>query len=700
MSLVAWYPLNGDLKNLGLSDYNIVEKTIQYADGKLGQAANFLRNSNSTLGIQNSPIKTAVFSVSGWLYSGDTTNNYGCWLCCRKSTGKGFSIFRTPENKLRLDILGSQWITDYIVPIDQWFHLIVTFDNGLVKYYINGELKQTETETSYSIEQLGTVMTIGSSNINALTGNNHWYGKMNDIKIFDHCLSKVEVKEVYKTPILKYTFDYPFVSQNISTPSIETIDGVLDMSSKLTGTDNSCINIGVIINNKNYITLDNYITLSFDIEIENLSVVEGRTSGTMMLQANSKNSEGTTLWNNIITNNDLEKKTRYFLSEAGDRDINLSIDGKYHISRTYKIGQDTLTSVSNWIVQIRTNYIVGGKAKVSNFRVVLGKYEQNFDGTDGIIYDESGYGNNGEIVASSEDSKVTSYSQDSAIGMGCYLSKKINESGENVYTAIQTKDVFPAIPEFTLSFWINLKDYATETGSVSDTFIGCAESQDKWGIWIRHSYDRLYVTLYTKTIDTTGIKLDLDRWYNIVVTAQNEGKGRVYIDGELVVEESISSGVDWGNAKFTIGDLKKDRGLSFNGRIDDIRMYASVLDGKEIKKMYLNREKVDVDGNLYCGEINEAKEYREYIENNVGRLKYIKLDYIEALGEQYIDTGVKPTKDIAIQVKYFVSDYTQERNYIFGTYTNNGQKNRYQFTHTSESNNYLFGFGSTTKKRN
>ena len=647
MSLVAWYPLNKDTRNLGNSDYNITQSGINLVDGKIGQAANFPRNTSSTLTMKKSPIKSETFSISGWLYLNNViSGGHYCWVSCRKAIGQGLSVFVNPQKKLRLDLLANatsgQWITNYEFPIGQWVHITITFNKGIATYYVNGEYQESRTIEQYSTDTLATAMSIGASSTNGSSLGNSWDGKMNDLRFYDHCLSQAEVKEVYKTLILKYSFDYPIVSPIISRQTGDTINGKLDISSKLNGANNSCVNIGTIINNNEYIIQNDYITLSFDIEIKGLSVAEGQTSARMMLQDQGRDIEGTTKWNVFITNNDVEKKGRTFLNNSEDGEFLLSNDGKYHIVRTYKIPQSALDIVNNWTVQIRIDYIQGGTAIVSNFKVVLGKYETICEGTNNVVYDESGFKNDGMLLTSDEDRAKTSYSTDSIIGNGCYLSKRTNQAGEGTYGIIRMNEPFPSIKEFSVSFWVNLSKYTDNESS----FIGCSQDSNTWAMWIRHTSNNLTFTLYNNSLGISQ-QLELNKWYYIAATAQSEGKMKVYINGEQVGEKDISSGTDWENSYFTVGDLRKDRGLSFNGRIDDVRVYATALNDKDIKKLYLDRTKIDNYGNLYCNEMNEYLKEVEYIESN---------------GAEYIDTGIIPTINTGIVMDFqLTQDIKQQR---------------------------------------
>ena len=121
---MAWYPLNGDLKNRGLEDYNIVDKKVIYEKGRIGKTVAF---NESFLKVDGCPIKNTIYSISLW-FKITKTNVAHTLVCSRTQTGFGFSIFILQSNKLRIDasILATnqEWVTDYICKVGYGTHCI------------------------------------------------------------------------------------------------------------------------------------------------------------------------------------------------------------------------------------------------------------------------------------------------------------------------------------------------------------------------------------------------------------------------------------------------------------------------------------------------------------------------------------------------------------------------------------------------
>lgn len=308
----------------------------------------------------------------------------------------------------------------------------------------------------------------------------------------------------------------------------------------------------------------------------------------------------------------MEEVRRYGFTEGTESYINLLKNGLYHIERCYKITTASQYS-QNISIEIRCDYLLNGTATISNFKAVLGKKEILSDGTGGILYDESGFGHNATVMGSSNFLPTIYYSTDAKIGEGCYQSKTITDGGENTYGVVRTSKIFDEVPEISISFWLYVPEIDNNTGD--NTILGCSSNAENYGIWIRRDGVSLVSTLYHTSLSPTT--LQRDRWHYIVVTAQKQGDLKVYLNGELSQSKSNITGVDWESAYLTIGDLRYNRGLELDGKIDDLKIYATVLDETYIKKMYQERVKVDNNGNMSCGELIEVRDDNIFSFDNV-----------------------------------------------------------------------------------
>ena len=208
MALQVWLPLNGNLKNKGCANVTFTQPDLTYTSGKIGQCAYF---SN---GIKTNTVTVSAlnginnFSVAMWikLPSNQTyTNfadviNFGCYL------GNKTGTLRLEHYSSSLSWFGNTIFTgsngagnygsNKIGQNDTWQHLVMTCDGQKIYYYVNGYyLKEYSIPSDYLGANLNGKVTIGD------TGN---YSYLNDVRIYDHCLSIVEIKEISRGLVLHY----------------------------------------------------------------------------------------------------------------------------------------------------------------------------------------------------------------------------------------------------------------------------------------------------------------------------------------------------------------------------------------------------------------------------------------------------------------------------------------------------------------
>ena len=208
MSLQVWLPLNGDLRNQGLLDldYTIITSLTYTNDGKIGKALSggaIKMSADNTASVLNNQ----EFSFACWIYvnseAGSTTNRamlFGNEGMTAPNNRK-FSIFQYPscndlhiswqnnENTISVSKVWSDCFPSY-----KWTHLAVTYKNPNITIYINGgkkaELTYVSNSSSFSNE----------TRLFAHSPNNCRY--LNDYRVYNHCISPREVKEISKGLIL------------------------------------------------------------------------------------------------------------------------------------------------------------------------------------------------------------------------------------------------------------------------------------------------------------------------------------------------------------------------------------------------------------------------------------------------------------------------------------------------------------------
>ena len=88
------------------------------------------------------------------------------------------------------------------ITLNTWHHFILTFDNGIIKFYMNGNLETTSDKTS-----VGTYLKCRTDTSRWSLGdytqiNNKFIGKLSDFRIYAKTLTADDVKELYQTSAL------------------------------------------------------------------------------------------------------------------------------------------------------------------------------------------------------------------------------------------------------------------------------------------------------------------------------------------------------------------------------------------------------------------------------------------------------------------------------------------------------------------
>jgi hypothetical protein len=108
---------------------------------------------------------------------------------------------------------------------EKWVHLIITRNNDIYSVYINGMkiIPVIDTISNSNVDFTSTApLTIGSEG-----SVKNFNGKINDVRIYDHALSLKEIKDVYRTKLLHYTFDSPHEepTENLIPPEKQVLSG-------------------------------------------------------------------------------------------------------------------------------------------------------------------------------------------------------------------------------------------------------------------------------------------------------------------------------------------------------------------------------------------------------------------------------------------------------------------------------------------
>jgi hypothetical protein len=180
-----------------------VSTTPTYVNGKAGLA---LSNGGYWTADQtNKLLNNEQFSFATWIYvnaeTGSTTDR--AMIFGINSAPRIYSLFQYPT----CNDLHWSWYTDYtdkttgfdgalysVLPSYQWTHICITYNNPNCTIYINGEkVKEVTGVTKYTDFNYQTEVIHTSA-----------YHYLMDYRVYNHCLSFNEVKNIYKGLFLHY----------------------------------------------------------------------------------------------------------------------------------------------------------------------------------------------------------------------------------------------------------------------------------------------------------------------------------------------------------------------------------------------------------------------------------------------------------------------------------------------------------------
>lgn len=590
MSLQVWLPLNGDLTNNGIANATISGSNIIYDTGLMGKA--------KTTGevIIDKNYQGIVGSMAMWIYTspnGDTTRIFGNdssgtknrkWTIHRYPTRNDLHSWGCCEdsNTTNPGSSGSFTITGAL-PDNKWTHIVYAHNatNGYI--YVNGELRYTTSWNS-----TGKVYTF-SDPVPLLSENGG--NKICDFRLYNHCLSAKEVKELSKGLVLHYRLAGPGQENLVKNSSKYTVSNKFTMT---TASTDGIMCPGIYYNNFN-------TTKQYTLTVE----CDGTLNtghGTLQTPADRY----WTIWiyyhDTPFTNTDYDRYQTpicYNSSSAGFKKIS---DNKYSWTftppkangsirlNTYSDGTNVIT-VKFWNIKIEEGSISTPWCPnpADALYTALGY-------STGVEYDCSGYKHNGIPVSTTVR---PTWDVDSP-----RYTTSFNYSGDANQANYTTSKDMNFIDNFSWAIWIK-PNYVS--GHNSYVFTGGRADAGGYGYGLQ-VVNATSCTIFYGNNGRYSINAKSGEWHHVAFTKSGT-TCKCYLDGSLVSTNTFSgtdptysdgNGVGIGCFHY-FGDI-----YPYFGKASDLRIYATALSDADIAELYHSAVIVDNTGKTYAYEYFET----------------------------------------------------------------------------------------------
>jgi hypothetical protein len=562
MSLIAHFPLNASL--IDLTKSSTVTSTgdnTSVSTGKIGYA----NNKTSGAYITNITLIPESFSIGMWARHNGTNWVTSDCLFGTRVGNDGFMLYRNSGdvanyyrayfwyvNTANTVVGYNTWPGISNVPSDAWFHVAMSrHSDGRLELYLNGVNVYSGTPPSdfKSWHNNGVQLAFhGQGNGSGYTDGNYSF---NDIRLYDHAISIKEVKDLFKAKILQYTFN------QLQEPTTNVASVTLFPYTPY----NTLVRTG-----------------------QNLTFTMVGGSALYLTVHNGTDYNG-----NIITH------SGYMYRNGNPHTLPYDRANTYHTVPAIKFYFDPVSgyfeivencnAASIWLFHTPSGANGGDIIQINDYQVEIKEYATPIvvGSRTGMVNDASGFGN----MATLSESSTPQWISDGRLGNGAY--KFDGVSG----TKIDITSSYGVFDYYTISFWVNRSAASrmSISSKVNTNFYWYGDNS--WRYTHSSGAGEYY---YPKSVSIPdGV------WGHYCVTYDG-GAVRVYRNGVFEGQQATTGSANFTNG-FMLGDWVGGVGYTFNGSIDDVRIYSSTLSDTEVLALTNTRGQLDNDGNLSINSI-------------------------------------------------------------------------------------------------
>lgn len=659
-------------------------------NGKIGRGYSFQNNGVKVKSVQLS----SEMSFSLWV---KLSSNTACHILDARSASGEIGYQPMYYNGTGIQIYSSEGGGNAYINCSlgtSWHFLTVTIKDGIGTLYMDGQKKGTKT-----VSPITTIvdMTIGCR----LNGNNPCEGIIQDVKVYDHALSIMEIKQLNQALAIHYDFNDSLIestvnyatypnpianisnkygwdatlhanaiqvqgwsegyNKNVSTPA----EGYHAMWQELEGIPT------IVFTNLN--TLSRWLGISGEISAEAKQLLPGATI-TISYEAKSDRigpGVSTGLYHYIVGSNSQGW-------HSGNTVVQVTTTEWKKYQNVINVS-DILDTSKAALIYFYGHNKGQGISYVRNIQLELKDHSTPYARS----FKESMLCN---IVGTVQPSQIIDMSYAATSAIGTY-SASFNGNTSGVETPSLKEDMFTS--DYTLSFWV----YPLDNGR--GVYFGDYGTSNASGINFERKADGTLRYYHNGSPDWSSEKgIAAENTWTMLTVTYTPGKLTLYKNGieetsfthTATLTKNINSVVRIGRDNRTLANSGE---TPFKGYMNDFRFYCSCLSKEEVKDLYSTKGMISNCGDCESYEIIENKEefqlnYKAQLEaNSIAELNnssYTPLEYIESSGTQYIDTGCYWTSEKATIVADLEITTWKASSTIFGNEERYSGSNRY-FAH-------------------
>lgn len=662
MSLVCWLPLNGNLNDNGCGMTTITNSgaTVN-SSGKIGSCYAF-DGTDDYIALSGTKLFNCFkganqpFSVAMWVLHADSTRAilFGDYAT---SGGVGFNIELYESHVVRFYWNSSP---DYLpsgmnVGTNVWHHIALTYDGSSIKSYLDGVLCATRSGVLNALNKTTGEFRLGRDNRTGFTALN---GRLNDVRIYDNCLSQAEIHEISQGLMLHYKLDgrvlgNPNLLLNThfdtrysqSTGWDTTKNGTLLASSW--GGYNSGVANASTCYHAHLKQLNNEYVYEYIKESETwLGISQG---GLQSKLTAGKTYTFSCEQYSVTNTNYMTAGLYYFKTGATSASFHLGqmSCNSNRIQGTWQKFTYTFTAPSDGDYSKNMSwYCYGHSGAAGIFYLRHLKLEEGSVATPwapaateanhdrSIIEDTSGYGHNGIVNGTISLSLDTPRYSCSTVF-----------NGSN--TRIQVPNLTPN--ELTISFWMKRSANTGTRQFMYTAWSGITCELQTNGIPTFAVYRASYPTI-------TGTAITTDSgWVHYCATFDTINGSKLYQNGILKSSNNNVTPIAYSISTNYIGYYN----TYYNGLMSDFRIYATALSADDIQQLYQVGAKIDNHGNIHTYNLSEELSREvdaKFVNNSATSMTYdVATDtytIISPAGTSSWGYGVRLADTPALEVPY------------------------------------------------